>query len=718
MSKPAGDASSREMFLGISRGVSPPKRGSHQLLAAYRDIPALQQVVGRIAESFASIQFTVHRAVDPKGKSILLPQLARMTASHRATTVKKMVKNGDLEEIHDDPLLDFIDSGNDHHTGFEARELMQKHLELMGEAYAWKERNAFGMPVRLWPLAPTWVRDIPGPGDGTYTVSIGNRTEVKIRSSEILSIKLSDPSKPYGRGSGIAESLGHELDADEYAAKFIASFFYNDATPSGIVAFDDVKGSQLKELEQRWMEKHRGAQKSHTVHFTSPKPQVTMFDASFKDMSIVDLRKFLRSLIRETWGIPPEIVGVIENSNRATIDAAETIFARWLLTPRADRWARALQKQVAPDFDERKIVGYVSPIPEDKAHALEVSKAASWSLTRGEWREMQGLERHGDADDVYVQPLNLVERPIDGADESASPIAPPADNGDPPESLSAGVNGVVTKAAIEVLDIDRILQKVNADRIGEEIDEFYEDELREAGQQTLDDLNLAMSFNLLNPDVVTHLGSVKSRIVDINDTTRTDLSDALIDGIREGEGAKDLAKRVSFAFDKAKGFRSILIARTEVARSANFAVWNAYKQSGAVTRRKWITTLDGRQRDMHGEVHGQEVGIDEMFVLPDGARTMYPGETGDPKHDANERCTTIAVIEDIEDSADRSFIELLLSSKAHTRDEAEAWRAFDRRILPWERQTELAYGRAFTAQEQEALAELEAISTRRGTSDT
>lgn len=42
-------------------------------------------------------------------------------------------------------------------------------------------------------------------------------------------------------------------------------------------------------------------------------------------------------------------------------------------------------------------------------------------------------------------------------------------------------------------------------------------------------------------------------------------------------------------------------------------------------KRKWITTLDGRERDAHHDMHGQIVGINERFVKPGGKR-IEPGE--------------------------------------------------------------------------------------------
>jgi len=77
--------------------------------------------------------------------------------------------------------------------------------------------------------------------------------------------------------------------------------------------------------------------------------------------------------------------------------------------------------------------------------------------------------------------------------------------------------------------------------------------------------------------------------------------------------------------------RALLIARTEVLRAANEGQRELWQQALNVgllpsdQKRKWITTLDGRERDSHHDMHGQIRGIDEKFDKPGGGR-IEPGE--------------------------------------------------------------------------------------------
>lgn len=91
--------------------------------------------------------------------------------------------------------------------------------------------------------------------------------------------------------------------------------------------------------------------------------------------------------------------------------------------------------------------------------------------------------------------------------------------------------------------------------------------------------------------------------------------------------------------------RAALIARTEMAQAENTGIVNGYEQAG-VEYIMWLAYRDGRSGDReHDEMHGVIIRLGEMFVLPDGTRTPYPGWYRlTIKHLANCRCTTRPVL--------------------------------------------------------------------------
>lgn len=81
--------------------------------------------------------------------------------------------------------------------------------------------------------------------------------------------------------------------------------------------------------------------------------------------------------------------------------------------------------------------------------------------------------------------------------------------------------------------------------------------------------------------------------------------------------------------------RGEVIARTEGLPAIRAAKHEAYQQlvdDGRINVmdivRGWSTTEDGRQRDTHDAMNGQEVrGLDMPFTSPSGAQMMFPGDT-------------------------------------------------------------------------------------------
>jgi phage portal protein BeeE len=670
------------------------------MLKQANNFPMVMQVVSRIAESTASVPFTVSRVVGAGGKSVRSRKLERMPMQMRQKHILAMKRAGDLEELPDDPLLDFLDAGNTHMSGFETRELMGKHLELVGETIAWKERDAFGKPVRLWPLVPTWVIDVPQPGEDTYRVRITSGTERKLPARDILRIRISDPFSPYGRGAGIAMSLADEIDTDEYAATFSKAFFYNHGTPGGIVSFDNVGQPEIDRFEEQWKEQHRGAERGFLWHFFGQKADVNVLDAGYKDQGVVELRKFLRGVSRETWGIPPEIVGVIEDSNRATIEAAGFIFAQWLLVPRCQRWMGALQAQVAPDFDERKLIGYESPVPEDKEHRLNAMKAAPYTIKDNEWREVQGFEPVDDGE-AYTMLATEVRRPAGEMQPPRTPTPPRPTQAMVDESKRIGAGPARKASGIDFSDIDLVVDAVTAAHLAERTTALWEDELRQWGDGVLAELGIEAAFDLLNPAVLQHLEAFGGeRISGINETTQAAIRAQLLEGVEAGEDYRALRRRVRDVFSDATMRRATLIARTEPAISANFATYQAHRQSGVVSRRGWLSTLDGRARPMHEEMNQVEVALGEAFRFSDGVETMYPCGSGVAHHDIQCRCTTYAVIEDKAAPGGTRKIYLV--------------RGFEDDLDSWSGRAESAFRAGFRSQEADTIDTLRQLAERRG----
>lgn len=690
------------MLAGILPGGvgQPPKRGTKELLNAYNEMPWLRAVVNKVSRGVASTPWQLY-VVRRGGKAVKAAKIQRADYDVRRKLLAVCRKQAELVEIEEHPLLDLLDNANSFLTGLTARQLTQVHLDLVGEAFWLKERNGAGKPVAYWPLPPDWVISTPTPTRRFFRVSF-RAWQGEIPDTEILWMADPDPTNPYGRGSGMARALADELETDEYAAKHTKSWFYNRARPDLVISGEGIRPEDTARLEEDWLRKNQGFWKAFKPYFLSKKVDIQTLSQTFENMQLVDLRKYERDTIIQVYGVPPEILGIIENSNRSTIDASDYLFARWVVQPRLEFLRAVLQERLVPEFDDRLILDYESPVAEDKEYNLKVAQAAPWSMTVDEWRELQGREPLPDEQGkVYMLPFNLYpSRTLAGQPQEQSP--PPS--GQETQLLaeenrqdedSKQVNPI-TKA-IDPDDIKKLLAAVALERLIEYMSPAYRDVVTAFGQGMLDTIGVEISFDLLNPRVVHFLDTEATQYIrGINETTRKALQAQLVEGVEAGESIPKLADRVSAVFADAKGRRAVTIARTEVVRASNFGAHEAYHQGG-VEEREYLATRDSRVRDSHLEADGQIQPIDKPFILGSGVETMYPGASGVPGEDINCRCTTVPVLDK------RSMYDTEEKRVA-------AWKKYDADLRPWEKRMEIAAKKAFQEQQNAVMAELKRLA--------
>ncbi len=403
--------------------TSPPDRGVSELLRLYAKSPWLKAVVNKVGRAVAATDWRLYAARGEGGEAIYDTEIQRASYPLRDSMIKAKNKD-ELEEITTHPLLDVLSNGNEMLRGDTVMQVTQQHIDLVGEAFWLIERNQLGVPVAIWPLPPDWVMDIPTLSNPFYKISGGrlSATQKAIPATEVISFKDPNPADPYSRGSGIAKSLGDEIEIDEYAAKHMKAFFYNRARPDIIVSGDSIGREDAKRLEQAWLEKHQGFWKQFKPLFFSRKIDVKELTQSFESMQMSTLRKNERDAIINVYGIPPEKLGVIGESKRSTIAAADFFWCKDVIQPRVDHIRLTLQRRFVPQFDGRLILHFDSPVIQDQEFELRVMRAAPWAFTINDWRLQANKPSLGPAGDVLLVPMNEDMIPI-GGEGAAKAIA-------------------------------------------------------------------------------------------------------------------------------------------------------------------------------------------------------------------------------------------------------------------------------------------------------
>lgn len=405
------------------RSSSTPRRGDLELMKAYREMPWLRAVTQRISTGVACATWRLY-ATKAGGKYSKDSAWANGHREGRRLKFLQAQAAGSLQEITDHPLLTMLAKPNARMTGRQAIQVCQTHLDLKGESFWLMERNPAGMPVGYWPVPPHWVTSCPTAAQPFYKIS-SNVIQADVPPSEMIWLRDIDPENPYGRGSGVAESLGDELDISEYASKHVKAWFTNGAMPAAIIQLKGASPDQAAKAREAWERQHTGFWSAFKNFFTGAEIAVERMDTSFADQELNDLRTWQHHLIREVFAVPPEVMGVIENSNRSTIDAAQFIFATGVLVPRLEFLRSELQTRLIPQFDDRLVLEYDTPVPEAREFQLQTVQAIPEAFELNEVRSIAGFEAKPELDGLYAQHASGAASPADQAAES-EPLALPS----------------------------------------------------------------------------------------------------------------------------------------------------------------------------------------------------------------------------------------------------------------------------------------------------
>ena len=105
---------------------------------------------------------------------------------------------------------------------------------------------------------------------------------------------------------------------------------------------------------------------------------------------------------RDAPGSPPEKRGLINESKRSPIQAADFFWNKDVIQPRSDRFRTQRQEQLVPMFDECLVLDFESPVLEDEQYKLDLTRANRGAFRIPEWRTQAGFDEIPEGDRIAV----------------------------------------------------------------------------------------------------------------------------------------------------------------------------------------------------------------------------------------------------------------------------------------------------------------------------
>ena len=383
----------------VKKWSQAPDSASRDLLALYHQSPRLDGV-RIIANKCASTELYLYDKTD----------------------FRKNKSNAEIIEKHE--IYDLLENpcpADRDLNGWTIRYFVFACYTLVGEAYLLKVRDKMGRVIGLQPVAPSWVIQTPTVNQRfweIYPFGTAGGNSIVVPVEDVVSFKDIDLNDPYGRGRGTSEAIGDEIQSDEYASKYAKNLFFNDATPSAIIYAPQGDKETADQIKQSWLQKMAGYRHAkEPMVLTGEGSRFEKISQSPTELDFVESRKFLRDNANEHFHIPPEIMGILQNSNRSTIDSAEYLLNKNVLADYLRMFERVINNQLLwEDFDkERKfILHHENNISEDIAQKLQIANdgLSRGTLTVNDWRIAMGYEADERGGDVYLRSFGQVEVPF------------------------------------------------------------------------------------------------------------------------------------------------------------------------------------------------------------------------------------------------------------------------------------------------------------------
>lgn len=408
--------------------------------------PSIQQLYnGQPQELPGSYEGTVKASFD-RNAYVYRCVMAIAQAASTIPLVLYQKTNKELQEIEKHPLLDLLRKPNEQESGSDFFEKVIAFLMLSGNFYI--EMNGPGKksaPIELWAWRPDRTKIVPGSGKEfikyyRYTVS-GQDNDVE--ATRMIHGKLFAPLDDF-YGLSPIQVNGNNIALNNAAVDWNRSLTENYAAPSGFLMTEQQLSTPLfKRIKMQIRSMFGGAKNAGKPQILEAGMKWQQTGLSPKDMDFIQTYELTREEICSVFGVPPQILGIMENSTYANFEQARSSFYTETVMPILDKVVDALNHKLAPLFGDALVIGYdkdrIDALQEDTDAKFNRMKEVKDILTINERREALGYEAvpYGD---VILIPTTMYAVG-NNADQYAPPVLtsePETDDGtqvqDEPES--------------------------------------------------------------------------------------------------------------------------------------------------------------------------------------------------------------------------------------------------------------------------------------------
>ena len=530
-----------------------------------------------------------------------------------------------------------------------------------------------GIPQELYFRSPDRIKPVIKNGIIDHYLETDGMKETRYEAKDILFFKYPNPTSPF-RGASPVQRKAYAYDTDKYNMIYQLNTFKNGVHLKQVLESEKMMNrEQVDKILTQFNQTYGGIEKSNGTGALIGGMKLKDVGVSNKDMEYMLLAEWNMRQLASAYHTPPQKLSHPESTNLANMTALDTAWNRECILPRLTRQEEVLNTFLLPMYKDPGIYcKYDNPVPVDNEFILKKreSNLKYFVISPNEARAEDGLDEAEwgklPLAPFSIAPLDVNKPVVEPEEEPAKAIIAKEYTEDykqkywnnfikritPMENdFKRAMIKYFQEQELEALralrknksiskDVDDVLRITHSERELTKLANLAIPKITEIvkinGSAAYAELGVTGAFDVLNPEVIKFIKKRAGLLIkSIGDTTLEKLKKTLADGVGAGESIPKLADRISGVFTEAKGYRSTLIARSETITASNQGNLEAYKQSGVVKQKMWLTSRDDRVRDEHVVMDGETVDIDKPF----SNGSMVPD-------DPNERCTILPVIKE------------------------------------------------------------------------
>lgn len=343
-------------------------------------LPELLMTMSRTAPQFQKWDTEVAIEQGLKASAIFYACVNRRAQSvgQIPWVAKKKQRDGTMVEAPDSPLQKLIDNPNPDFAWSEMTELLAQHIDLAGNSY-WSIIRAGNQnaPVELWPVLPQGIKIQAGKTRliDFYRYQYGGITR-DIQSGDMVHIKTVNPND-FLYGMPTIQSAGRAVDVDREASQWQLNSMHNRGISDYAIVIDpETTAEQMSRLRELHKEKQASSNNARAPFFTTR--DIKTLNQSAVELDFVDSRGKVWEEICSAMGVPPVMVGIMENATLANIETARKIFWADTITPLLRMIRSQLNAQLAAQFGPEWFIDFdlsgVAALQEDYGKKLDEAK--------------------------------------------------------------------------------------------------------------------------------------------------------------------------------------------------------------------------------------------------------------------------------------------------------------------------------------------------------